>query len=131
MRGRKKKDIPPVRSKIFTIRMSEDEYAVLESYAADAQLSVSEYIRRCISGKEIPVYQPIIHDESKILKELRNINKVGSNLNQIARYFNQGGMSNDAIVTEIKAILQHINDSCIRFDEAVEKEYGNRQTHKD
>ncbi len=130
MRGRKKKDIPPARSRVFTIRMSEDEYAVLESYAAEAQLSVSEYIRRCVSGKEIPVYQPIIHDESEILKELHNINKVGSNLNQLARYFNQGGMNNDAISAEIKTILQHLNDSCIRFDEAVEKEYGNRQTHK-
>ena len=131
MRGRKKKDIPPVKSKVFTIRMSEDEYAVLKSYAADAQLPASEYIRRCVSGKEIPIYQPIIHDESEILKELQNINKIGSNLNQIARYFNQGGKYNDVLGTEIRAILQHLNDSCIRFDEAVEKEYGNRQTHKD
>ncbi|MBR3355481.1 MAG: plasmid mobilization relaxosome protein MobC [Oscillospiraceae bacterium] len=126
MRGRKKKDIPPVRPKVFSIRMSEDEYTVLESCAEQAQISMSEYIRRCVTGKEIPVYQPIIHDETEILKELHNINMVGSNLNQIARYFNQGGMSNDAIVVEIKTILQHLNDSCIRFDEAVEKEYGNR-----
>ena len=126
MRGRKKKDIPPVRPRVFSIRMSEDEYTVLESCAEQAQISMSEYIRRCITGKEIPVYQPIIHDEAEILKELHNINMVGSNLNQIARYFNQGGMSNDAIVVEIKTILQHLNDSCIRFDEAVEKEYGNR-----
>lgn len=130
MRGRKKKDILPIRNRFIGIKISDDEYAVLKSCADQAQLSISEYIRRCISGKEIPVYQPIIHNESEILKELHNINKVGSNLNQLARYFNQGGMSNDAIVTEIKAILQHINDSCIRFDEAVEKEYGNRQTHK-
>ena len=126
MRGRKKKDIPPVRPRVFSIRMSEDEYTVLESCAEQAQISMSEYIRRCVTGKEIPVYQPIIHDETEILKELHNINMVGSNLNQIARYFNQGGMSNDAIVVEIKTILQHLNDSCIRFDEAVEKEYGNR-----
>ena len=126
MRGRKKKDIPPVRPRVFSIRMSEDEYTVLESCAEQAQISMSEYIRRCVTGKEIPVYQPIIHDEAEILKELHNINMVGSNLNQIARYFNQGGMSNDAIVVEIKTILQHLNDSCIRFDEAVEKEYGNR-----
>ena len=126
MRGRKKKDIPPVRPRVFSIRMSEDEYTVLESCAEQAQISMSEYIRRCVTGKEIPVYQPIIHDETEILKELHNINMVGSNLNQIARYFNQGGMSNDAIVVEIKTILQQLNDSCIRFDEAVEKEYGNR-----
>ena len=126
MRGRKKKDIPPVRPRVFSIRMSEDEYTVLESCAEQAQISMSEYFRRCVTGKEIPVYQPIIHDETEILKELHNINMVGSNLNQIARYFNQGGMNNDVITAEIKSILQHLNDSCIRFDEAVEKEYGNR-----
>ena len=36
------------------------------------------------------MFQPIIHDEHEILEELRKINKVGSNLNQIARHLNQG-----------------------------------------
>ena len=100
MRGRKKKDLPPAKERFVGLRFTEEQYSVLEHNAKAAQLSVSEYIRRSVTGQKIPVFQPIIHDEHEILEELRKINKVGSNLNQIARHLNQG-------------------------DAAVEKEYGN------
>ena len=75
---------------ITFVNGGEEQYSVLEHNAKAAQLSVSEYIRRSVTGQKIPVFQPIIHDEHEILEELRKINKVGSNLNQIARHLNQG-----------------------------------------
>ena len=102
---------------------------MLEHNAKQARLSISEYIRRSVLSQKIPVFQPIIHDEHEILNELRNINKVGNNLNQIAHYFNQGGMMNNQIAVDLKRIIKLLNDSCIRFDAAVVKEYGNSKTH--
>ena len=90
MRGRKKKDLPPAKERFVGLRFTEEQYSVLEHNAKAAQLSVSEYIRRSVTGQKIPVFHPIIHDEHEILEELRKINKVGSNLNQIARHLNQG-----------------------------------------
>ena len=128
MSGRRKKDIPPAKIRSVGIRFTEEQYSVLEHNAKQARLSVSEYIRRSVLNQKIPVFQPIIHDEHGILAELRNINKVGNNLNQIARYFNQGGMMNNQIAVDLKSLIKHLNDSCIRFDTAVVKEYGNGKT---
>ena len=128
MSGRRKKDIPPAKIRSVGIRFTEEQYSVLEHNAKQARLSVSEYIRRSVLNQKIPVFQPIIHDEHEILNELRNINKVGNNLNQIAHYFNQGGMMNNQIAVDLKSLIKHLNDSCIRFDTAVVKEYGNGKT---
>ena len=128
MSGRRKKDIPPAKIRSVGIRFTEEQYSVLEHNAKQARLSVSEYIRRSVLNQKIPVFQPNIHDEHEILAELRNINKVGNNLNQIARYFNQGGMMNNQIAVDLKSLIKHLNDSCIRFDTAVVKEYGNSKT---
>lgn len=124
MCGRKKKDIPPAKTRIVPLRFTEDQYSVLEHNAKVAQLSISEYIRRSVTGQKIPVFRPIIHDEHEIIEELRKINKVGNNLNQIARYFNQGGMMNNQIAVELRNIIKTLNDACLKFDKAVVKEYG-------
>lgn len=129
MRGRKKKDIPPAKDRFVGLRFTEEQYYVLEHNARQARLSVSEYIRRAVLGQKIPMFQPIIHDEHEILEELRNINKVGNNLNQIARYFNQGGTMNNQIAVELRNIIKQLNDSCLKFDAAVVKEYGNGKAH--
>lgn len=128
MKKTKRKDLPN-KSRKVTLRFTADEYSNIKDCSKQAQLTVSEYIRRCVTNREIPDYHTIIHDETEILKELHNINKVGSNLNQIAHYFNSNGLLNTDIAKELKEIIQHLNDSCIRFDAAVEKEYGNSKTH--
>lgn len=125
MRGRKKKDIPPAKSRYVPLRFTEDQYSVIESNAKAAQLTVSEYIRRSVTRQKIPVFQPIIHDEHEILEELRKINKVGNNLNQIARHLNQGGMMTNQLAVELKSIAGMLHDTCMKYDAAVEKEYGN------
>ena len=61
MRGRKKKDLPPAKERFVGLRFTEEQYSVLEHNAKAAQLSVSEYIRRSVTGQKIPVFQPIIH----------------------------------------------------------------------
>ena len=105
MRGRKKKDLPPAKERFVGLRFTEEQYSVLEHNAKAAQLSVSEYI--------------------EILEELRKINKVGSNLNQIARHLNQGGVMTNPLAAELKGIARMLHDTCMKYDAAVEKEYGN------
>ena len=125
MRGRKKKDLPPAKGRFVGLRFTEEQYAVLERNAKNAQMSVSEYIRRSVTSQKIPVFQPIIHDEHEILEELKKINKVGSNLNQIAKHLNQGGKVTNQLAVELKSIAGMLHDTCMKYDAAVEKEYGN------
>ena len=123
MSGRKKKTLPPSKEQRITIRLTEYEYQVLKKECQLSQLSVSEYIRRLLLNREIPIYPVIIHDEHEILEELRKINKVGNNLNQIARHLNQGGVMTNSLALELRNIAHHMHDSLIRLDEAAEKEY--------
>lgn len=123
MAGRKKKTLPPPRQHRITIRLTEEEYDVLKKECQLSQLSVSEYIRRLLTNLEIPVYPIIIHDDKELIGEIGKLNKVGNNLNQIARHLNQGGMMTNPLAVELRSIASYMHDSLMRLDAAVEKEY--------
>ncbi len=112
MAGRKKKTLPPPKEHRITIRLTEDQYEVLKNECKASQLSVSEYIRRLLLNRKIPVYPIIIHDEHEILEELYKINKLGNNLNQIARYFNSNGLMNNEVYKELKEVIHLLHGAC-------------------
>lgn len=87
-------------------------------------LSVSEYCRLVLINQPIQKLPVIIHDERKILQELRNINSVISDLNQILQYLNEGGEINDALLQRIRETLKTLDISINDFNQAVEEEYG-------
>lgn len=74
MSGRKKKTLPPPKEQRITIRLTDDQYQVLKKECQLSQLSVSEYIRRLLLNREIPIYPIIIHDEHEILVYLSTEN---------------------------------------------------------
>ena len=123
MTGRKKKTIPPAKERKVTIRLTEDQYSVISHSARMSQMTLSEYIRRILMNQKIQEYNIIIHDEHEILEELRKINKLGNNLNQIIRYFNNNGLMNNRIARDLKEVKQALWDAVMKFDAAVEKEY--------
>ena len=130
MSGRKKKTLPPPKKRRITIRLTEDEYVVLKKECELSQLSVSEYIRRLLLHRKIPIYPIVIHDDRELIEELHKINKVGNNLNQIARYLNQGGVMTNPLAKQLKDIASHLHDSLMRLDAAAEKEYQSINTKK-
>ena len=130
MSGRKKKILPPPKKHRITIRLTQDEYDVLKKECELSQLSVSEYIRRLLLNKKIPIYPIIIHDDIELIEEIRKISKIGNNLNQIARHLNQGGMMTNPLAKQLKDIASHLHDSLMRLDAAAEKEYQSINTKK-
>ena len=119
------KTYPPAKEHFVGFRISDELYQVVAEEAKKAGLSQSEYWRRLASKQRIVRGPIVIHTDEEILSELKQINKVGSNLNQIARYFNQNGLMNNSIAKELKETLKALEASCTRLDKAVEKEYGN------
>lgn len=124
MSGRKKKTLPPAKERKVTIRLTEEQYEVVIGNAKLSQLSLSEYIRRCLLNQNIPEYNIIIHDEHEILEELHKINKLGNNLNQIAGHLNQGDKMTNPLAAQLKQLRQLLWDTVMKLDEAVEKEYS-------
>ena len=71
------------RDKQINIRLAEDEYLNVYRQMEKSDLGLSEYIRKCIMGKEIKIISGI----EELVWEL---NRIGNNLNQLTRKVNEG-----------------------------------------
>lgn len=76
--------------KQFTMRVTEEMYENLKQNADAAHLSVMAYTRQLLSNRRPVVYNEIVYNNPDLLKVLGDIGKIESNLNQIARYLNEG-----------------------------------------
>jgi hypothetical protein len=96
--GRPRKDPRERRSLTHGLRLSPREKEALEERAEEAGLNLSAYLRRRGLGK--PMKAQI---EKKALKE---INAVGVNLNQLARWANEG--KGRAVESEIEDAIREL-----------------------
>ena len=91
MRRYQKKNIVR-KDRNVTIRFDQDTYNRIEATARAADLSVSEYIRRMVIKGKVTVRQEIVAEVPMLKKLIAEFGKIGSNLNQIARHYNGGGV---------------------------------------
>ena len=70
------------RNITLSIRLTAEEKEVLKKKAEQANLSMTDYLLRCSSRKEIRVV-----NMNKVIVEMK---RVGNNLNQITRRINSG-----------------------------------------
>lgn len=83
------------------VRLSDFELDRLDQCANLLGISRSEYIRKLLIEKEIKNHIEIVADMDDLKKFVGEYGKIGSNLNQIAKYFNTGGMRSLAMEDEI------------------------------
>ena len=112
---RPKKDEALTKTKDVHLRMNETEYEILleratatNMTAEQADMSISEYMRKQIMEGQVNTKFEVVADVKEIKKLIGELGKIGSNLNQIARYFNQGGIISSEMRTEIKKSLRDI-----------------------
>ncbi|CAN0605889.1 unnamed protein product, partial [Ectocarpus sp. 12 AP-2014] len=84
--GRPKKESTALKTIQVNIRMTDNDYSKVSNSAETIGLSVTEYIRRKITGKVLPKKKVSPFDR-KLFVEL---SRVGNNLNQLARVTNSG-----------------------------------------
>ena len=126
-----KKNNEQQRTHIICLRLTDIELSVLEDRAEKCRMTRSDFIRNVILNRKLtPKYQIVI-DSEEVKGLLSQYGKIGSNLNQIARYFNSGGERSRAMQEEIQR--------CIAELYALRKEVlrlagdysGSSQTHKE
>jgi hypothetical protein len=96
------------RQKTITVYCSYTEYLVLKKYAELTRLPVSQYLRTIGLEKEI---KPVLSEEEVLI--FRNFVNIGNNLNQMARYLNQGNKPNeelDELLTQFQILLNKFYD---------------------
>lgn len=91
-----------------TIRLTDTEFSIIENAAEQAEMSISEYMRTQTMQGQVNARFEIVADVAEIKKLIGEFGKIGSNLNQIARYFNQGGIISTEMKNEIRKSLRDI-----------------------
>lgn len=91
-----------------TIRLTDTEFSIIENVATQAEMSISEYMRTQTMEGKVNARFEIVADVNQIKKLIGEFGKIGSNLNQIARYFNQGGILSSEMRNEIRKSLRDI-----------------------
>ena len=69
------------------VRLTDVELNLLDQGAASFSISRSEYVRKLLLEKQIYHQVEVVADMNDLKKLVSEYGKIGSNLNQIARYF--------------------------------------------
>lgn len=105
---RPQKETDMKREHRVTIRLTDTEFSIIENAATQAEMSISEYMRTQTMEGKVNARFEIVANVDQTKKLIGEFGKIGSNLNQIARYFNQGGVLSSEMRNEIRKSLRDI-----------------------
>lgn len=117
--NKKQKQPEHMKDRRITIRLTETQYNIVERYAIEAGLTVSEYIRQMILHGAVPISYEIVVAMPEIRAMAKDLEGACNNLNQIARYFHIGGFRSKEIQADINsciATIFQIRDSLARLE---------------
>jgi len=115
---------------VIPVRLSDVQHDIVLGNAAKAGMTMADYIRRqAVHGKVNAEYR-VVADFPKIQELTRELSAIGNNLNQIARYFNSGGLQSQAIREEINAAITAIMEMRNIALEMAGEFYGNTETYR-
>ena len=90
--ARPKKDRELRHKHQIMLRLTDTEYEIVSESAKAAHLPLAEYARKQIMQQKVTAKYEIVADLPELKKLVAEFGKIGSNLNQIARHFNSGGI---------------------------------------
>lgn len=107
--ARPKKEKALSHSHHITLRLSETQYQTVTEAAERTGLSRSDYIRQqLLKGKVIITYDLRV-DLPELQKLTSEYHNIGNNLNQIARYFNTGGIHSQEMRQRINQCISDLS----------------------
>ena len=106
------------RQHLIQIRVTEEEKKIVEQDAARAGVAPGFYTRHLLLDAPIPRKAKRPPVETELLrKTLAELNKIGSNINQLARAHNQGkSPCREDVVRELEALSQLITQVLISLE---------------
>ena len=91
-------------------RMTKELYEVLQTEAASADMTLSDYVRKLLTSRK-PIIKKrieVVFNDPKILQIFRNLEACGNNLNQIAAYLNDGRTMTNQMWKDIKECISEL-----------------------
>ena len=127
--SRTKKETEKYRNHRITIRFTDLEYSIIETAARQTNMSLAAYVRTQVLKGQVHTKIEIVTDVPEIKKLLAEFGKIGSNLNQIAKYFNQGGILSQEMRGEINKRLRDLYEMKYKVMEMAGDFHGNTETY--
>ena len=122
------------RSVVIKTRMTNEEYTDFTERAKICGISQSEFIRRAIDDaviKPIITVSPINENLLSAVGLLTaQLGKIGSNLNQIARYLNENGVPYNTLYADVQSAISDLADLKFEILRKVGNAVGDVQTFK-
>lgn len=128
--ARPKKETEKYRNHRITIRFTDLEYSIIETAARQTNMSLAAYVRTQVLKGQVHTKIEIVTDVPEIKKLLAEFGKIDSNLNQIAKYFNQGGILSQEMRGEINKRLRDLYEMKYKVMKMAGDFHGNTETHR-
>ena len=96
------------RNRVITLRLTDMELSTLDKACENANISRSTYLRNLIMNNTPQIHFEIVADMNELRTLVGEYGKIGSNLNQIAKYFNSGGEHALVIEDEIHQCISDL-----------------------
>lgn len=129
--ARPKKEKELLHNHQIMLRLTDTEYEIVAAKAKDANLPLAEYVRKQVLNKKIIAKYEIVADLPELKKLIAEFGKIGSNLNQIARYFNSGGIYSQEMRNAINQSIARIYEMKYEVLKMAGDFHGNTETHSE
>lgn len=126
--GRPSKEKALDHKNIITLRLTDIELAYLDQSAESLHVTRSEYLRNLILEKPMIYKYEVVADNEQLKKLNAEIGKIGSNLNQIAKHLNQGGVRSMILQDRIHECIDKLFDLRRQVMELAGDYYGDIET---
>ena len=124
----------PRKTKLIKFRVTEQEKLELELLCKLLRVNMSTLIRRSLLSQPIKQTLVVTGGGEEALNTLSDLlgqcGKIGSNLNQLARYFNSGGKDSEQIRAQLLAELSALTLFRLDAEKKMGELYGNHQAYK-
>ena len=127
--ARPKKDKELRHKHQIMLRLTDTEYEIISESAKAANLPLAEYVRKQVMKQKVIAKYEIVAALPELKKLVAEFGKIGSNLNQIARRFNQGGIHSQEMRQAIGRCLAEIHEMQQEVIRMAGDFHGNTETH--
>jgi len=129
--ARPKKEKELKRDKHIMLRLNDTEYDIIAENARNANLPLAEYARKLLMNKRVIIKYEMVADVPELKKLIAEFGKIGSNLNQIAHYFNLGGIHSREMRNTIRQCIAQIYEMKYEVIKMAGDFHGSTETHNE
>ena len=113
------------------LRLTDTEYEIISESAKAANLPLAEYVRKQVMKQKVIAKYEIMADLPELKKLVAEFGKIGSNLNQIARHYNSGGIHSQEMRKAIEQSVSRIYELKYEVLKMAGDFHGNTETHSE